>query len=39
MDHDDVDIISFNSMATGSLHVLSEAEVMRSHIIERLAGT
>lgn len=39
MDHDDVDIISFNSMATGSLHVLSETEVMRSHIIERLAGT
>jgi hypothetical protein len=37
MDYDDVDIILFNIVATGSLHVLSEAEVICSQIIKRLA--
>jgi hypothetical protein len=37
MGHDDVDIISFNIVATGSLHVLSEAEVICIQITKRLA--
>lgn len=32
MDHDDVDFISFNDVAAGSMHVLLKAEVMRSQI-------
>lgn len=37
MDHDDVDSISLNGVATGSMHVLSGVEVMRSQIIKGLA--